>query len=322
MTRGDVARVLAVVVTWNNAQTIDGCLDSLSAQERVSCRTIVVDNSSADDTVGRAQKHDVVVISNEENTGFAKAANQGAQHLLPGEHLLLLNPDAALAGQDFLHRAIQRLEADARVATVGPRTVLPTGETQPTAFPVPTLWREVVEAAGFYALIPHAARARLLLGAHFDHTEEVTAGWLLGACLLIRGNVWTMTGGLTEDFHMFAEDLEWGIRMLRLGKRNLFLPELVLQHESNHSGARAYGARRSEVSYDSYYAYLRSREGRVRELASIAVNGVAFSVRALLYRTLLRNDADRAARADECAELASFHFQRLRQLGRVDGATP
>src|SRR5271166_4379353 len=84
----------AIIVTYKSADAIGPCLEALARED---CEIIVVDNASQDETVLRVEEfvawHELRLVANDRNLGFAAAANQGACEAT-GDVLLLLNPDA------------------------------------------------------------------------------------------------------------------------------------------------------------------------------------------------------------------------------------
>ena len=91
-------RFSVVVVTYNSANWIDGCLGSVIPTLGENDEVIVVDNASSDDTVKlvKSLKHPQIhVIANKANVGYAKAANQGIL-ASKGEAVVLLNPDTTV----------------------------------------------------------------------------------------------------------------------------------------------------------------------------------------------------------------------------------
>src|SRR3990167_6589051 len=79
-----------IIVTFNSAQPLEACLRSVSDPD---WERIVVDNPAREAPLARARAvAGVEVIGNQENRGFAAAANQGAR-AARGELLLFLNPD-------------------------------------------------------------------------------------------------------------------------------------------------------------------------------------------------------------------------------------
>src|ERR1044071_2746617 len=88
-------RLSIVIVTYNSAGHIDGCLRSLVEHPPAIDHDItVVDNASSDGTANaiRAQWNGVHVIDAGGNLGFARANNLGMRET-SGELILLLNPD-------------------------------------------------------------------------------------------------------------------------------------------------------------------------------------------------------------------------------------
>lgn len=86
-----------VIVTYNSADSIRACLDSVLQYNQFSAEVIVVDNASVDDTraiiggyTGR-----ITVILNDQNKGFSAACNQGIC-ASSSDYVVLLNPDTVV----------------------------------------------------------------------------------------------------------------------------------------------------------------------------------------------------------------------------------
>jgi N-acetylglucosaminyl-diphospho-decaprenol L-rhamnosyltransferase len=124
-------RVTAIVVTWDSAEVIEGCLAALDAQQGVDLEVIVVDNASVDGTVGlveramAATRHPVRLRRGSENRGFCGAVNDGLA-LSSAPAVLLVNPDARLA-PDAVARMVAVLAAEPRCGSVQPRLLRPGG---------------------------------------------------------------------------------------------------------------------------------------------------------------------------------------------------
>src|SRR5690348_17167678 len=87
--------VSVVVVTYQSAATLDGCLASLAAQTFRDFEVLLVDNASSDRAAQAAAAADpsLRLIANPENRGFAGGVNDGAR-AARGRWMALLNPDA------------------------------------------------------------------------------------------------------------------------------------------------------------------------------------------------------------------------------------
>src|SRR3954447_26298656 len=101
---------------------------------------VVIDNASGDGTAEMvaAEHPEVELIASPANLGFAAATNLGARRGR-ARYLLALNPDTAVT-EGALDTVISALEADPKVAVVGPRLVREDGSLDHAAkrsFPTP-----------------------------------------------------------------------------------------------------------------------------------------------------------------------------------------
>jgi GT2 family glycosyltransferase len=103
----------------------------------------------------------------------------------------------------------------------------------------PTAWEILLAGLRLYRLLPRRMRGELMLGRFWDHSRKRNVGMLSGAALLLRRTVLDEVGGFDERFHMYAEDDEWCLRVLRSGWSLVFEPGAVVVHH----GARSASAR-------------------------------------------------------------------------------
>ena len=315
-----VTRAAVIIVTWNNEDTIRDCIASVLSQTDIELDVVIVDNNSSDETCQQILSMEietVQLVRSPHNLGFARGANLGASRT-SSPFLVFLNPDTTLPEPSVLIRCIRALEEDPTVGTVGVRTLLEGGGVQPTAFPRPTLAVELIEGFGLYKLLPQARRAALLMGAHWDHSYDRHVGWLLGAFLVVPRGVWAALGGFTEDFHMYSEDLDWGVKVGAAGWKNLFLASEWIEHKSGHSGQIRWGSARSLVGFRSYYRWLQTRHGRPRRVLSAWVNLAGFTLRLIAYSVRAhRGRGEDLAWRDEYRRLTAFHARLILNANRT-----
>lgn len=86
-----------VIVTYNAAQWLCTCLNSLRAST-IPLSVVIVDNNSADDTISIIQHSfkEVTLLKSARNLGFGKANNKGIAYALSckADYIFLLNQDA------------------------------------------------------------------------------------------------------------------------------------------------------------------------------------------------------------------------------------
>lgn len=225
--------VSIVIVTYNSANHITACLDSVHRESGgLAQEVVVVDNASRDGTADLVRRRfpDVRLVEPGENLGFARGVNLGAG-LAHGAHVLLLNPDTVV-----LDHAIPRVLAFAgkhpEHGIYGGRTLKPDGSLEPSScWGTPSLWSMSLFALGLTTLAP---RNRFLdpesLGRwQRDSVREV--GVVTGCFLLARRDVWETLGGLDERYFMYGEDVDFSMRARAAGYRPVLCPDACLIHE-------------------------------------------------------------------------------------------
>jgi GT2 family glycosyltransferase len=189
---------------------------------------VVVDNASADGSADAVAScyPSVHLIRSGVNLGFAAGTNTAAR-AASSEHLLLLNPDAALR-PGALQRLLATLGQHPRAAAIGPTLVYPSGKPQPSAFRFPGLAQVALDLFPIDRLMdtPLNGRIRACAPTRIDHP--------LGACMLIRGAAWRDVGPLDEGYFMYLEEVDWCRRARARGWEIWLEPAAVAVH---HAGA-------------------------------------------------------------------------------------
>ena len=281
-----------IVVTWNAAEVLDRCLESIGRQVvEGGLETVVVDNASTDRTEAVLVRHaDAIrVIRNAENLGFSGGNNQGAE-AAKGEVLHFLNSDTELLQPDALQRLGEALRAD-RVGMVGPRLVQPDGTLEPSCTAHPTVPASLAVALGLHRLLPNRALARIYPRA-WSHDESRTMDWLVGAALSVRADVFRAVGGFWPI--QYGEEADLARKVQDRGYTVRFVHDVSVMHVGNVSNqqrfsapARAGRAARAEV------AYLDRHVGGVHAAAIRSIVGAGHAGRAAVLGLL--GERERAA---------------------------
>lgn len=221
-----------IIVNWNAGPALAACLDAVY-QTASDFEIIVVDNASSDGSqMGLQDRYpNLRLVQNERNFGFAAACNQGLR-LAHGDYLLWLNPDTQVQPQ-ALQRMMELLVAHPEIGLVGPRIVLPDGSVDfDAARNFPSLRGAFAELTYLRRLFP---RSRLLghwrLG-WWDHRSSRVVPCLVGACVMMRREVWECVGPLDETIPMYFEDIDYCYRVQRAGWCVYYLAEACVVHQA------------------------------------------------------------------------------------------
>ena len=258
--------VSALVVTWNSGADIASCLDAVLAQEGVELEVVVVDNGSRDATREILQGYEadprVTVLPQEQNLGYAGGNNLAARHAR-GRHLLLLNPDCAVA-PDCVRLLTESLDRTPGLGAGAAVLQYPDGTSQ--SF----LRRDVTFRIGLWAFLETARRidARLLHGRHdayrcYREFDGVTPDELLdvdcpaAACVLVPR---ALIGDRLFDpqFPLFFNDAELYRRLRATGYRVALVPGAWAVHRYGASVAEVPSARRRAETVATLRRYVSS----------------------------------------------------------------
>ena len=216
----------------------------LTRPPSVDYEIVIVDNASTDQSLallraselGRelSERGRLRIVENEENRGFGQANNQ-AFGLTEAALLLLLNPDTEVM-PGSIDRLIATVQSDSSIAAAGPKLLNADGSLQISVWRnPPAAWEILLSQLYLYRLLPRRIRGELLLGGHWDHSRERRVPMLSGAAMLVRRKVIEAVGGFDERFHMYGEDNEWCLRIVRGGWQMVFQPEAVILHHGAQS---------------------------------------------------------------------------------------
>lgn len=198
---------------------------------------IVVDNASEDDSVNylKSLDLDIEVIENNENVSFAKG-NNDAVKLSNGEYVLLLNNDIEPT-YGWLNEMMGTIIYNDNVASVGAKLVYPyidDPENTHKSFTIQhagDILREVKDDICIYKGHNQNKFSKDI----FDSDISMNKKRLLvtGAVLLVKKSVYMEIGGLDESYWYGYEDIDFNLRVNKLGYDTIFAASALLFHHES-----------------------------------------------------------------------------------------
>ncbi len=228
--------VAVVTVSYGSGDVLSGFLDSVPAASGERVLVIVADNKpDGDDGVAElAARHGADYLPLPANLGYGGAMN-AASKTLPASvrWILVSNPDVVLR-KSAIDRLVAVGEQDETIGSIGPVIVDGDGGVYPSARSVPSL-RTGVGHALFVNLWAGNPWTRAYRRDTTNELERRDAGWLSGACVLVRRSAFDRLGGFDEGYFMYFEDVDLGYRLGKAGYRNVYEPSAVVVHTGAHS---------------------------------------------------------------------------------------
>jgi GT2 family glycosyltransferase len=266
----NIAKVIFIIVTYNNKLLMQPCLDSILNQSYRDFSIGVIDNCSADGTADFVRKNYpmISVIENNKNIGFAKANNQAVK-LFKSPYVVFCNPDIVLT-ETWLETLMTEVEspASSHYSIFGGKLLklkvnnLETGDLEKT---------EVIDSCGL-EIFKNGRIAELGAGKNteeFNVSSEVLGH--SGALMLCRREALddviltdkhhSQGDYFDSSFFIYKEDADLALRFQILGHRALFIATAVAYHLRTFSASgsdnfrQIVGNRKKQSAPAKYYSY-------------------------------------------------------------------
>jgi GT2 family glycosyltransferase len=236
--------VSVIVLNWNGAAFLRGCLESVMKSRYPRREHIVIDNGSTDDSQRILQEIQqenpgIRCIYNKENLGYAGGNNVGAE-MASGKYLVFLNVDTVVAA-DWLTHLVELMESNDGIGACQPMLLL---MDDPTRLDVVGAY---LTPLGFLKEVGNEE----VLRAEFLEPREIFSA--KGACLMVRRDIFEAAGGFDTDFFFYGEETDLCWRIWLLGYAVRYVPSAVVYHKSAYTDDVLSPTRR--IRLKKFFAY-------------------------------------------------------------------
>ena len=211
--------VSVVIANYNGRGLLQECLDSLRRQTLRDFEVILVDNNSTDGSVAFVEEAypDVTIIRNRANLGYGGANNAGIR-ASRGKYVVLLNNDTEV-DPAWLAELVGPAEREAAVGMCASKILN-------------YYDRDVLDNTGLLLYRDGIGRGRGRLekdAGQFDVEEEVF--FPSGCAGLYRREIFEQVGGFDEDFFLYVDDVDIGLRARLAGWKCVYAPGAIVYHK-------------------------------------------------------------------------------------------
>lgn len=217
-------RLSVVIICWNSLANLQGLLASLpAALAGIDHEIILTDNGSTDGTDGYiAVTHPEIVYRRlDRNRGVAYARNRGIEQA-SGRYIWLLDDDTAV-NAEAADALISYMETHPDCGICACALRAPDGALQRSYKPFPGPLSKLRGLLGLGCADPYAAE--ISAGCHFEPE------YVIGACQLVRREVFETVGLLDEHIFYGPEDADFCLRTRKAGWHVAYLPAVSIIHK-------------------------------------------------------------------------------------------
>ena len=218
-----------IIVTYNSAEVILSCLDSIGAELKEN--VCIIDNGSSDNTVTIVREYGVRLIAIHKNIGFARAANIAAR-ATNERNLCFINPDS---------------EPDAVIFKEG--MAVTSGQQLCCAVPFLTNLNSSAKRGrqpGYTRLKLIADMIQTGYARNFicrwmeglPGYHDTSWHWPHGSCIFVSRETFFKVGGFDTRYFMYMEDVVFGKCLNDAGGKIIELSSHLVHREGQGSSIR------------------------------------------------------------------------------------
>ena len=222
-----IPKTSIILLNWNGKEHTIKCLESLKNLNYPNYETIVVDNASSDDSV-EVISHKFpngILITNQENLGFAEGNNIGIKYALErgADYVFLLNNDAIVA-EETVTELVQAAESDDKIGILGSRIYF---YDRPDR--IQSAWANIDTKTG-RVWYPDYGKS-----VTTADNKAVDVDAISGTAMMVKREVIEKVGMLDPTFFCYFEDTDWCVRARKAGYRVVVVPVSKVWHKGGAS---------------------------------------------------------------------------------------
>lgn len=259
-----MAEVSVIFVNWNSSGYLRECLASIAEHTHdVDYETVVVDNASPADDVDqlKADFPYIQLVKSQTNLGFSGANNVGFRQS-SGKYVLFLNPDTKLVGPAIC-TMLDHMKKLSDAGIVGSKLLNSDLSVQTESVQrFPRILNQLLDAEYLRLRWPDCRLWQI--GALFrDCQEPVRVEVIPGACMLLKRDVFEAAGLFTEDYFMYAEDIDLNYKVARLGLASYYIgTATIIHHGGTSSRQQKVSQWSTAMKFRAMVRFFRIRRGR------------------------------------------------------------
>lgn len=221
-------KISIVIPNKDHTEDLERCVNSiLDKSTYTNYEIIIVENNSTEKKTFECYEDlkklsDRIKVVNFEGKFNYSLVNNFGVSFATGDYVLLLNNDTEVITVNWLEELLMYAQRE-DVGAVGAKLYYPDKTIQHAG---------VVIGLGAHRTAGHThykqSRENLGYMGRLCYTQDVTA--VTGACLMVKKSLWDELGGLSPEFEISLNDVDFCLRLRKLGKLNVFTPFAELYH--------------------------------------------------------------------------------------------
>ncbi len=222
--------VVIIILNWNNTSETINCIESVNSLKYSNFKVIVIDNASFPNPIEQLHKEypDIEIIQNKKNYGYTGGNNIGIKRALElgAKFIWLLNNDA-IVEENCLDALIREATNDPQIGLVSP--VICAVDN-----------KDYLIYCGSFIDTSNQKREstnnlEMLYEWRLSKSKRIM---LWGTALLLSRTLVERIGLLDDNFFAYYEDMDYSLRSINAGFKDLIVVNAKIFHQNMNAGLR------------------------------------------------------------------------------------
>lgn len=239
-------KLSAIILEYYSLGEIDTFLNNLTKQQLLTWEIIIVSNSrysKEEQNEIKKSHHNIKWIFNERNGGFAYGMNNGMK-VSNGDVIMICNSDVRL--RSSIQPMVDHLTRNSIIGIIGPKTIDKNGVIQDS-------FRNFVNPCRFLCRQTNRLFHKNLCVENIN--KPIDVDWVIGAFMMVRRDFYEKVGGMSEDYFMYCEDMDWCKRAHLAGFDVVYFPETLIEYKGTRAARKSWKYARIHIK--SLFTYWR-----------------------------------------------------------------
>lgn len=219
--------VSIIIPTKDKQKYLEQCIDSIvNLSEYRNFEIILIDNNSSErgffkliEKYKNQRNFKFIYVRDEKVFNFSRLMNLGRKYA-NGEYILLLNNDTQVISPDWINGLMEHAQRP-EIGVVGCKLLFDDDTIQHAGVVI-----------GLGGVASHAFMGDYVDEPGYFHYKKLLNNYsaLTAACIMMRKNVYDEVNGFNEEFVVEYNDVDFCLKVLEKGYRNLYVPHVSLYH--------------------------------------------------------------------------------------------
>jgi GT2 family glycosyltransferase len=229
-----------IIVNYKSEKYLKDCVDSIIKKVIGAIFEIIIVNNDKNKIGIIKNDHIIRIIEINKNLGFSRANNIGVSESM-GKYICFINPDTRIVSNN-IKEVIIKFKLNPNIGIIG-SMILGKNNVQK--------WSAGVDMDIFEIL-----RGKFGLSKSekiWNSCGAVEAGWVSGAGLFIKRDIFLKVGGFDENYFLYYEDVDLCKKVIKNNQKVIYFPFFKIRHLEGRSSVDKYKQKIQYFKSQDYY---------------------------------------------------------------------